>query len=56
MAIYVKTKFPVSVAKSEAICKQLEFLALNIEVSKCLSITVIICYRPPLLSLMHFIL
>ncbi|XP_055755262.1 uncharacterized protein LOC129834369 [Salvelinus fontinalis] len=47
VAIYVKTKFPVSVAKSETICKQLEFLALNIEVSKGLSITVIGCYRPP---------
>ena len=34
-------------AKSETICKQLEFLALNIEVSKGLSITVIGCYRPP---------
>ena len=33
MAIYVKTKFLVSVAKSETFCKQLEFLALNIEVS-----------------------
>ena len=39
VAICVKTKFPVSVAKSETICKQLEFLASNIEVSKCFSIT-----------------
>ena len=47
MAIHVKTKFLVSVANSETICKQLEFLALNIEVSMGLSITVIGCYRPP---------
>ena len=55
VAMYVKTKFLVSIAKSETICKQLEFLALNLEVSKGLSITVIGCYRPPLLSVMHFL-
>ena len=55
MAIYVKTKFPVSVAKCETICKQLEFLALNIEVSNSLSITVIGCLTS-LFSVMHFLL
>ena len=44
--MYVKTKFPVSVSKSETICKQLEFLTLNLEVLKGLSITVIGCYGP----------
>ena len=44
VAIYVKTKFPVSVSKSDTICIQVEFLTLNLEVSKGLSITVIGCY------------
>jgi hypothetical protein len=33
VAIYLNTKFLVTVLKSETICEQLEFLALNLEVS-----------------------
>ena len=32
---------------SESICKQLEFLALNVEITRGLCITVVGCYRPP---------
>lgn len=47
VAIYVKTKFDASVILSESICKQLEFLALNVEIYKGLCVTVVGCYRPP---------
>lgn len=47
IAIYVKTRFHASVVLSESICKQLEFLALNVEIAKSFSLTVIGCYRPP---------
>lgn len=32
---------------SQSICKQMEFLALNVEIAKSLSIAVVGCYRPP---------
>ena len=48
VAIYVKSKFHVKVIVSESISKQLEILALNVELVKGLSITVVGCYRPHL--------
>lgn len=47
VAIYVKSRFGASVVLSESLCKQMEFLALNVEIFKSLSITVVGCYRPP---------
>ena len=47
MAIYVKCKFNANVALSISVNKQLEFLALNVEVYKGMSITVVGSYRPP---------
>ena len=61
VAIYVKSKCHVRVVLSESISKQLEFLAVNVEIVKGLCITVVGCYRPPsalndaLQSLMHLL-
>lgn len=45
IAIYVKSTFDSAIVVSEL--KQLEFLALNVEIARGLSITVVGCYRPP---------
>lgn len=47
VAIYVKSRFNTSIVLSQSICKQMEFLALNVEIAKSLSIAVVGCYRPP---------
>ncbi len=47
VAIYTKCKCNVNLVLSESFSKQLEFLALNIEVSKDHHIMVVGCYRPP---------
>jgi len=49
-AIYIKSKFNAGIVLSESICKQLEFLALNMEITKGLCITVVGCSRPPSVS------
>ena len=48
VAIYVKSKFHIRVVLSESIGKQLEFLAVNVEIAKGLCITVFGCFRPPI--------
>lgn len=45
VAIYVKKKFQVSLLLSKSVAKQ--FLALEVEVSKSLFLTIIDCYRTP---------
>lgn len=47
VAIYVKSKFNVKLVDSESIGKQLEFLAVKVELAKGLYVTVVGCYRPP---------
>lgn len=47
MAIYVKSKFTAHVVLSISVSKQLELLALNVEVYKGMTVTVVGCYRPP---------
>ena len=47
VAIYIKNKFPVNIALSKSIVKQFEFLALELEVSKSIPITIVGCYRTP---------
>lgn len=47
VAIYVKCRHNVTVVSSVSISKQLELLALNVEISKGLCLTVVGCYRPP---------
>lgn len=47
VAIYVKSSFNTSIVLSQSICKQMEFLALNVEIAKSFSIAVVGCYRPP---------
>lgn len=44
VAAYVKSKFDATIVLSESICKQLEFLALNVNIAKGLCITVACCY------------
>ncbi|XP_019222699.1 uncharacterized protein LOC109204916 [Oreochromis niloticus] len=47
VAIYVKSRFHASIVLSQSICKQMEFLALNVDIANTLSITIVGCYRPP---------
>ena len=47
IAIFIKHKFHVNVRLSSSVSKQFEFLALDLEVSKTLHITVVGCYRTP---------
>uniref|UniRef100_A0A8C5N2E5 Reverse transcriptase domain-containing protein n=1 Tax=Gouania willdenowi TaxID=441366 RepID=A0A8C5N2E5_GOUWI len=47
VAIYVKSRFNASIVLSQSISKQMEFLALDLEIVKSLHITVVGCYRPP---------
>lgn len=47
IAIYVKNTFHVTTLISKSIPSQLEFLALNLEISKRQQLTVVGCYRPP---------
>lgn len=47
IAIFIKSKFHVNVLLSKSVSKQFEFLALDLEVSKTLNITVVGCYRTP---------
>lgn len=47
VAIYTEHKFDACIVLSDSICKQLDFLALNVEITKGNSITVVGCYRPP---------
>jgi len=45
VAIYVKCKFHSNLVLSKSVCKQIEFLALNLEVSKEHHIRLVGCYR-----------
>lgn len=47
VAIYVKSRFEASIVLSKSISKQMEFLALNMEIAKSVLITVVGCYTPP---------
>jgi len=47
VAVYIKSKFSVNVLISKSVSKQFEFLALDLEVSRTLHITVVGCYRTP---------
>lgn len=47
VAIYVKSKFIANVVLSISVSKQLEFLALNVEVYEGMTVTVVGSYRPP---------
>ena len=47
VAVYVKSKFHVNIRLSTSVSKQFELLALDMEISKTLHITVVGCYRPP---------
>lgn len=44
VAVYVKSKFHVKMILSKSLTKQFELLALDLEVSKALHITVVGCY------------
>uniref|UniRef100_A0A669EJS2 Reverse transcriptase domain-containing protein n=1 Tax=Oreochromis niloticus TaxID=8128 RepID=A0A669EJS2_ORENI len=61
VAIYVKSRYEVSIVLSASIPKQMEFLALDIKIVESLSITAVGCYRPPsavketLVSLKHLL-
>ena len=45
VAVYVKSKFHVNIRLSTSVSKQFELLALDMEISKTLHITVVGCYR-----------
>lgn len=47
VAVYIKSKFRVNMLLSKSVSKQFEFLALDLEVSRTLHITVVGCYRTP---------
>lgn len=59
VAIYVKSRFDASIVPSESICKQLELLALKVEIAKSLSMNVVGCYtsatKEALSSLIHLL-